>query len=137
MEPASDQAQQRAALARSISTPDFTLSVVGGVFNHAALTEDRACLNTLAWTGHRQTQEEEDFRQKICAPKQMFELEQDDFTHRSGLGLLSHRPHLHQLRCEPAAGPYGLVRGPAVAAYVGLGPPTTPVSRQTSTTTQR
>jgi exonuclease III len=83
---AEERAQQRSSLAKALRSPASALSVVGGDFNYTAFTEDRVCFNTLAWTGQHQTAEEEDFRVKVGTPFQTFEMEQDDYTHRSGLG---------------------------------------------------
>ena len=77
--------QQLRALATRVSHPETALSILGGDFNFVADNHDRANVLTATTTLRMDIAETSLFKE-LLSPKRVFELEQDDLTHRSSTG---------------------------------------------------
>ena len=82
----SERSAQCRALAKALAAPEHALSIIGGDWNFAAESDDRAILESATSSSYRDAAEHKDFR-ALMDPKGIFELTQDEFTHRSATGL--------------------------------------------------
>lgn len=76
----------RQQLSGALIPPHQALSVVAGDWNYAAMTEDRFSASPLAWTGARDSSEEDHFQSVLGSPFELIEFEQHEFTNHSGTG---------------------------------------------------
>ena len=77
--------RQCQALGSALRPRTETLTLVAGDFNYAAGKHDRVSFGDLSYTGERQSAEHEHFC-RATAHAQLFEMDQEDFTHRSSIG---------------------------------------------------
>jgi hypothetical protein len=68
-------------IAQNCLPPGHSLSILAGDWNFVSASQDRLCLSSNAWTGDRDSQEAESFREALLRPFQFNELQQDSFTY--------------------------------------------------------
>jgi hypothetical protein len=81
-----ERRDMRIKLSKALVPAYKALTVLAGDWNHTALAEDRFTADPLAWTGARQTAEEDHFQQHLGCPYELIEFEQHEFTNHSGTG---------------------------------------------------
>jgi exonuclease III len=74
------------ALAGALAPPEQALTIFGGDWNFATEAEDRATLSTVTTSGYRDGEEYKSFC-SLMAPLGIFELSQDEFTHKTSSGV--------------------------------------------------
>jgi exonuclease III len=81
-----ERAAQRRALAKALAPPERALSIIGGDWNFTSEADDRAILATASNSEFRDAAEQKDFC-NLMETKGIFELTQDEYTHKTTSGL--------------------------------------------------